>query len=69
MAKKKKIDLKDQSVEELKAGVVQLERNLFLLRNELAMQRKIEKPHLLKAMRKDKARMLTFLTQKQQGAV
>lgn len=65
MAKKKKKELKDQSEKELMAGVVKLDRELFELRNELAMQRKIDKPHLLKALRKDKARMLTVLTQKQ----
>jgi ribosomal protein L29 len=69
MAKKKQKELKDQSVAELKAGVQHIDKELFQLRNELAMQRKIEKPHLLKTLRKDKARMLTFLTQKQQGAV
>lgn len=68
MAKKKK-EMKDQSVEELKAGLLTLEREIFQLRNELATQRKLEKPHLIKAKRKDKARILTLLTQKQKEAV
>lgn len=67
MAKKeKKTDLRDESVKELTAQVHQLDREIYDLRNELATQRKLEKPHLIKAKRKTKARILTFLTQKQQ---
>lgn len=68
MAKKKK-EFKDLSVNELQAQVTQLDREVFALRNELATQRKLEKPHLIKAKRKDKARILTVLTQKQKEAV
>ncbi|MBX7067260.1 MAG: 50S ribosomal protein L29 [Parachlamydiales bacterium] len=68
MAKKKK-EVKDQSVGELKAAIGDLDRELFALRNELATQRKLEKPHLIKEKRKQKARILTILTQKQREAV
>lgn len=61
----KKTDLRDQSVDELKAKAQELDREIFDLRNELALNRKIEKPHLIKAKKKDKARILTILTQKQ----
>ena len=61
----KKSDLKDQSVDELKAKGRELDRELFDLRNELAVNRKIEKPHLIKAKKREKARILTLLTQKQ----
>jgi large subunit ribosomal protein L29 len=61
----KKTDLKDQSIDELKAKANELDRDIFDLRNELAFNRKIEKPHLIKAKRKEKARILTILTQKQ----
>ena len=64
MAKKRDKELKDQSVKELKAQVLQLEEELFELRNELATQRKIEKPHLIKEKRRNIARILTILTQK-----
>jgi large subunit ribosomal protein L29 len=47
--------------------VVHLDREIFALRNELAMNRKLDKPHLIKAKRKDKARILTILTQKQRS--
>jgi large subunit ribosomal protein L29 len=65
MAKPKKKELKDQSVKELTAHVHVLDREIFELRNELATQRKLEKPHLIKEKRKTKARILTILTQKQ----
>ena len=67
MAKKKQ--LRDQSIEELKAMHREIDRDIFSLRNELAMQRKLEKPHLIKAKRKERARVLTILTQKQKEAV
>ncbi|EKE10243.1 MAG: hypothetical protein ACD_16C00065G0002 [uncultured bacterium] len=60
----KKNEWKSQSVKELEAAVRELDRELFYLKNELATQKKIEKPHLLKAKRKEKARILTILTQK-----
>ncbi len=64
-----KKEWRDQSVDELNANVRDLEREIFLLRNELAAQRKLEKPHMIRAKRKDKARILTILTQKQKAAV
>ncbi len=64
-----KKEWRDQSIDELNANVRDLEREIFLLRNELAAQRKLEKPHMIRAKRKDKARILTILTQKQKAAV
>jgi large subunit ribosomal protein L29 len=52
---------------ELQAQVVLLDREIFALRNELAMNRKLDKPHLIKTKRKEKARILTILTQKQRS--
>jgi large subunit ribosomal protein L29 len=68
MAKKKK-EVKDQSVKEMQAQVRTLDREIFQLRNELATQRKLEKPHLIREKRKDKARILTIMTKKQKEAV
>ena len=65
MAKKKRTE--EASVKEVQAQVHSLDREIFQLRNELATQRKLEKPHLIKEKRKQKARILTLLTQK--GAV
>lgn len=70
MAKKKKVELKDLSISELQAMSTSLGREIFDLRNVLSMQRKLEKPHLLKATRKQRARVLTQVTKKQrEGAV
>ena len=66
MAKSKKEQLKDQSAKELTARTQELDREIYALRNELATQRKLEKPHLIKEKRKEKARILTILTQKNQ---
>lgn len=63
-----KKEWKDQSVDELNVQLKKLDHELFALRNELATQKKLEKCHLLKAKRKDKARILTILTQKQRAS-
>lgn len=70
MAKKKKkeVELKDHSIDELKVQLTDLNRQLFLMRNELSTQRKVEKPHQIKEMRRNKARILTVLRQKQMGS-
>jgi len=65
MAKKKEIH--EQSEVELQTIAHQLDREIFALRNELAMNRKLDKPHLMKAKRREKARILTILTQKQRS--
>lgn len=65
MAKKKQQELKDLSVTELQEKAQSLGREVYDLRNLLAMQRKLEQPHLIKAKRHERARVLTLLTQKQ----
>lgn len=68
MAKKTKTsDLKEQTIAELKVSARDVDREIFKLRNELATQKKLEKPHLLRAMRRNKARILTLVSQKQKG--
>jgi ribosomal protein L29 len=67
MAAKRTKTVHDQSITELSERLIQLDRELFALRNEKAMQRKLEKPHLLPMKRKEKARVLTILTQKQRA--
>ncbi len=56
--------LRDQSVEELKAMYRDLSKELFELGNELRLTRKIEKPHRFREKRKERARVLTILRQK-----
>lgn len=66
MAKKKSTP--DHSLQEIGAKIIELDRDIFVLRNELAINRKLEKPHLIKTKKREKARMLTLLTQKQRSS-
>lgn len=61
---KKKETIKDQSADELKALYRELTGEIFMMENELAIHRKLEKPHLLREKKKDRARVLTYLQQK-----
>jgi len=56
------------SDEEIMQRQKALEVEIFSLRNELTMQHKSEKPHLLKAKRHELARVLTLLTQNRRKA-
>ncbi len=62
-------NMKESSVEELKHRIEILDREIFALNNELALSRKLDKPHELRAKRREKARCLTFLTQKHKRGV
>jgi large subunit ribosomal protein L29 len=58
-------ELRDQSPEELKALYQDLSRELFQLRNEMKITRKMEKPHLVRIKKKDRARAMTILREKE----
>lgn len=69
MAKRKtKKAAEGPSPKELMEKVATLNGEIFSLRNELAINRKLDKPHLLRAKRKEKARALTALTQQQRAS-
>jgi len=55
---------RDQSVEELKALSRDLSKEIYQLTNEIRITRKVEKPHLLRQKRRDRARVLTILREK-----
>lgn len=57
-------DLRKQSNEELKEMCIQLSREIFDLVNELSITRKVEKPHLIRQKKKERARVLTVLQEK-----
>lgn len=57
-------EYKDRSVEELKANYQDLSRELFQLKNEIKLTKKVEKPHLIRTKKRERARVLTFLRQK-----
>ena len=60
-------DLRDQSLEELEAIYDESCKKLFELVNELKSQKKREKPHEMKHVRKDIARLLTVISEKQRA--
>ena len=57
--------LREQSVAELQSQCDELNIGLFELKCENSVQRKLEKPHLLKEKRRQKARVLTILREKE----
>jgi large subunit ribosomal protein L29 len=58
-------ELRDQTADELKAIYQDLSKELFLMRNEMKVTRKIEKAHLVRAKKKDRARVMTILREKE----
>ncbi len=61
---RKATELKDQPAEELKAIYHELSKEIFQLKNEARLARKMEKPHLVREKKRDRARVLTILRQK-----
>lgn len=57
-------DLRDQSIEDLEAIYEDSCRNLFKFKNEVNTLKKREKPHEIKHVRKDIARLLTVMSEK-----
>ncbi|HSW87337.1 MAG TPA: 50S ribosomal protein L29 [Rhabdochlamydiaceae bacterium] len=60
-------EYRDQSHEELKVVYKELSKEIFDLNNELRIARKIEKPHLLRLKKRDRARVLTILREKEEA--
>lgn len=54
-------ELKNQTKAELLAKYEELSADIFKLKNDLNITRKLEKPHELKEKKKDRARVLTAL--------
>lgn len=57
-------DLRDQNLEELEVIYDDSCKKLFVLVNELKSQKKREKPHEIKQVRKDIARILMVISEK-----
>ena len=60
-------EIREQSHEQLGYRLEEIDREIFKLINELKANHKLEKPHLLKSFRKEKARILTIQTQRKKG--
>jgi large subunit ribosomal protein L29 len=58
-------NLRDMTVPELEVALVDLGKELFTLVNEGKRTKKLEKPHLIRLKKKEKARLLTVLHEKQ----
>ena len=57
--------LRDMAVSELETALVDLNKDLFALVNDKKRTKKLEKPHLIREKKKQRARMLTILGEKQ----
>ena len=61
---KKNNEIQNQSVDELKAQYRDLSKEIFDFKNENALNRKLEKPHLIRSKKRDRARVLTEIHKK-----
>ncbi len=57
-------DLRDQSIDELMLKEIEVKGELFELVNELKLNKKLEKPHLIPKLRRDIARIKTIINEK-----
>ena len=57
-------ELRALSAEELQAKSDELSRQIYALRNERRVARKMDRPHRIRASRRDRARALTVLREK-----
>ncbi len=58
------IQIRDQSNEQLDYRINEIDNELFKLINELKTSHKLEKPHMLKQLKKEKAQILTVLQER-----
>jgi ribosomal protein L29 len=56
---------RDQSVAELQEAVIAISKEIYNLINEKNRTKKMDKPHLLCEKKKDTARLLTIIHEKQ----
>lgn len=62
---KKARDFREMSSEELEAEYSEKCKELFQLRNQFKHDKKLEKPHLISHTKREIARLLTVLNEKQ----
>lgn len=58
-------DLREKSTEDLLELEARLLRDTFNLKNESRISKKLKKPHLVREKRRDRARVLTVLSERQ----
>jgi large subunit ribosomal protein L29 len=59
--------IRDMSLDQLNVLIADLENEIYDLKNKLAMTRKLEKPHILRDKKKDRARAIMILKEKNKG--
>ncbi|NGX34507.1 MAG: 50S ribosomal protein L29 [Candidatus Anoxychlamydiales bacterium] len=57
-------EIREQAEDQLEFRLTEIDREIFDLVNELKISHKLEKPHLLKSLKKEKAQILTILTER-----
>jgi large subunit ribosomal protein L29 len=57
-------ELRELSIDQVEVFIEDLTKEIFSLKNQLSMNKKLEKPHLIKEKRRDKARALMVLSEK-----
>ena len=57
-------ELRDLPQDQLEVFIDDLNKEIFELKNQLAVNRKLEKPHLLKDKKRDRARAIFILAEK-----
>lgn len=60
-------EIRDKSIPEIEATLVEVRRELFALLNAAERAKRMEKPHLMREKRKTIARLHTILRQKQEA--
>ena len=57
-------EMRDLTTGQLESMLEDLNREIYELKNQLSAARKLEKPHLLKEKKKDRARAMFILAEK-----
>ena len=60
-------EMREKSIEELQARAEELYQELFELKTRLSMEKKLDQPHLIPEKKRERARIMTVLTEKTAG--
>ena len=55
-------DLNNQSLNELKGRYLELSREIYNMKTGFSVDKKLDKPHLMKKMKRDRARVMTVIS-------
>lgn len=57
-------EIRSQNVEAILVQLKEVSKDLYNLENELKLNRKLDKPHLLRSKKKDRAKLMLVLHEK-----